>query len=882
MQSFQPLAIQTSRADGYFIEAFPFRSDEESPPHVIAYGLGGAQVSVVTMFLNPFSDNAEAKDWDQVDLARLRYPVGMTYADITGNGLNDVIITDEYGPSMDDLWMDGGRIIWLQNPGNSKTGNWRQRFIGRSPSMHRVKAGHFTTRDRVQVAGFPIIVRAADRTSPAPVVVYTAPEFPENDNAVWEEDIAFPDSFRLVHDVDIVKSFDGGLDKILIAGREGVTLLWYDEAVKTWMSKNLGSGGSPSPGNPYWGSGCVALGKVRLDTSGFIGTAEGFHGNRVAVYVKNKDDQVGEIANANWNRYVLHDFGDLNARHEGYIHHVICADIDGDGDDELLVACMGSNPPSWERTGVWCYKPVDLETGKFAKFKLSDDSAARIAVANFRSSYRLDFATISYSVPGYFESPSPSVILHTSSFITASRLNEEVVFRVPRPTDTRLVDEVAFLDVATRKLSLVVVPPWTQYCTSEDAGLKILAGRVFWTDKNETQQERTQATNPFGVISTIVDAQDGHIFTQAEGAVFLLMTKSTTSGKPPYSDMAQLKAQNTIPPQFSSSLQHMDFPWVKVQDRPWANGRFKDLEFYNLTGFHVRYADDSDQTLCHMQLWTAGVGVSAGFHNHVGEPFCEIHACIINGTGKGGMHWATVSDGEFNPSKPESGKTDSVVVSDMYEHGPLWRTRKDGLPNFRDNGTVDYPWHAWIAGGKTQDPQAFDVWVAFEFPPLISHTVQSEAKRPQDGTYRLVNTSTNIVATIKDGDSTDGAPIVTQRSTGGEEEMWQVETVPGTNLFTITNSASTSKASAAWPPVANQTLVGTRSPALLNTTSLWTIVETNNRFSPAYLPNYLPAYSIQLVGTSLAWAMDDKQVVLMEASMDHVPHWRLVPRHLDV
>ncbi|KAJ3727022.1 hypothetical protein C8R42DRAFT_399795 [Lentinula raphanica] len=70
----------------------------------------------------------------------------------------------------------------------------------------------------------------------------------------------------------------------------------------------------------------------------------------------------------------------------------------------------------------------------------------------------MDFATISYSVP-------------------ASRLNEDVVFHVLRPMDTSLVDEVAFLDVATCKLSLIVVPPWTQYCTSEGAGLKIFAGQ---------------------------------------------------------------------------------------------------------------------------------------------------------------------------------------------------------------------------------------------------------------------------------------------------------------------------------------------------------------------------------------------------------------------
>lgn len=55
MHAFQPVAIQTSRGDGYFIEAFPFKNDGgQSPPNVIAYGLGGSQISVVSMFVNPY------------------------------------------------------------------------------------------------------------------------------------------------------------------------------------------------------------------------------------------------------------------------------------------------------------------------------------------------------------------------------------------------------------------------------------------------------------------------------------------------------------------------------------------------------------------------------------------------------------------------------------------------------------------------------------------------------------------------------------------------------------------------------------------------------------------------------------------------------------
>ncbi len=101
----------------------------------------------------------------------------------------------------------------------------------------------------------------------------------------------------------------------------------------------------------------------------------------------------------------------------------------------------------------------------------------------------------------------------------------------------------------------------------------------------------------------------------------------------------------------------------------------------------------TDEKICHIQGWTAGVGVSAGFHNHVDQTFCEIHCCIVNGTGQGGMAWATVRDGEFDPAHPDKHKYEKIVVPDMSEHGPLWRTEKDGLPLLRRNDTVNYPWH---------------------------------------------------------------------------------------------------------------------------------------------------------------------------------------------
>ena len=98
---------------------------------------------------------------------------------------------------------------------------------------------------------------------------------------------------------------------------------------------------------------------------------------------------------------------------------------------------------------------------------------------------------------------------------------------------------------------------------------------VAWTDHKGKHVERTVATDPFSQVSVIVESKDGHVHTQAEGAVFVIFRKSQTSGKPPYSDMKQLVAHNIFPSYLPQDVRNLDFPWVKVEDRSWANGRFK-------------------------------------------------------------------------------------------------------------------------------------------------------------------------------------------------------------------------------------------------------------------------------------------------------------------
>ena len=85
---------------------------------------------------------------------------------------------------------------------------------------------------------------------------------------------------------------------------------------------------------------------------------------------------------------------------------------------------------------------------------------------------------------------------------------------------------------------------------------------------------------------------------------------------------------------------------------------------------------------------------------------------------------------------------------------------------------------AWIAGAGDPDNQAFDVWLAFEFPPLISKVPRENATSLHPGTYRIVNPMFILAAEVEDGDSTDGTPIILARQNPGRLQKVRDRDVP--------------------------------------------------------------------------------------------------------
>jgi len=202
------------------------------------------------------------------------------------------------------------------------------------------------------------------------------------------------------------------------------------------------------------------------------------------------------------------------------------------------------------------------------------------------------------------------------------------------------------------------------------------------------------AAPPRGVASTAVPVGAPELVAGPGGAIVVLLSA------PP----AVLAAAVTAPLEqlamHCTTDSRISGPhWVAVEALPWG-APFRGVPFYACAGFRVVL--EEQRFLCAVRFWAAMAGVSCGDHDHSDMPdatrFCEVHLCLHNATGFGGM----VCEGVTLP------------LQQGEEHGAFW-----SLP---DTNPVRYPLHRWQAGpenaGSGPDAKKYDVWAAIEFPPI--------------------------------------------------------------------------------------------------------------------------------------------------------------------
>jgi hypothetical protein len=404
---FTPELVADQLRDGYWLEAPDI--DGDGRPDLFGYGLRLGEIYW-------YQNNGE---WTRRLAADgFRMPVGADYADISGNGSPDIIVCHElYGPigTIVDPDPEGGKITWLENPGSpdKDPSRWKKHYVGRATGMHRLRAGYFTQRERLEIIGLPIVAEA-DVHAVLPVVLFTQPD-DVTSAGEWPMTVIDDSNFRMIHGAEKKSGIIPGsdLDSVLLASDEGVTWLYFDAGRGEWVRELVGTGElTQFEQTGFRGSGDLNAGRLGDDPMAYVAALEPFHGNTVAVYTKRDG---GPAAGGSWQRTLLDVYGDPNENGEGPGHQIVCADFDGDGDDEFLVALRGP----WPWQGVMYYKAVDAANGVWAKWRVSDDSVARIATGDFNGDGRLDFATIAYSVQNYYVAKDAKIVLHRNEIGSA-------------------------------------------------------------------------------------------------------------------------------------------------------------------------------------------------------------------------------------------------------------------------------------------------------------------------------------------------------------------------------------------------------------------------------------------------------------------------------
>jgi hypothetical protein len=399
---FEPQLVDGGIRDGYWIQAVDI--DGDGVPDLVTSGLGAGEVC---WYENP--------GWKRRVIHRFSRPVSMDQGDIAGEGRRDFVICHDYARTMFEATPADGKVSWLRNPGSyDGEEEWEARFIGQLGSTHRLRLGHFTDPDEQQVLAAPVVGPKDGQAAlhePIRVLLYRRPEDVLNAES-WEGQVADDSSFRVIHAMAVGRyggSSPGRLDAVLFASEEGLSWFGVGEDGK-WRIQRLGEGElDEEPRTGYKGSANFAIGRIGDDPYAYIAAVEPFHGNVLALYLP---DGAGGLTERSWRRTVIETFGEPNEAGEGPAHHVVCADFDGDGDDEFMVALRGPEP----HQGVFYYKPTDLKGGAFDKTRVSEPSAARIAVADFDGDGRLDFATIGYFVEGYYTCKDPQVMVFRNRF----------------------------------------------------------------------------------------------------------------------------------------------------------------------------------------------------------------------------------------------------------------------------------------------------------------------------------------------------------------------------------------------------------------------------------------------------------------------------------
>jgi ubiquinone/menaquinone biosynthesis C-methylase UbiE len=338
---------------------FPRFHTQEIDPHAgdICYAVTVADINsdgkldmiVVTEDAVLWYENPRWQKHDIVRKATSRDNVCIQPHDIDGDGRVDFALGAGW-PSRDSR--KPGTLQWL---GRDVQGRWQVHPISfGEPNLHRLRWGDVKGTGRKQLVVAPLQGRGTKGPNwgegeGVHVLVYDTPQKGGGDD--WSVEVA-DSSMHTVHNLQLIDLDGDRRDEVVLAAWEGVFVLDRDPAGR-WSKTRIGTGNQDS--KPFKGSSEVKVGRLRQN-SPYVATIEPWHGHQVVVYVPASaahDPAATRSAQELWSRHVI-------AEPLQWGHAVWCADLDGDGDDELIIGQRDPNKPGSKAPrgpGVFVFDP---------------------------------------------------------------------------------------------------------------------------------------------------------------------------------------------------------------------------------------------------------------------------------------------------------------------------------------------------------------------------------------------------------------------------------------------------------------------------------------------------------------------------------------------